>query len=279
MAWLAGLLEGEGTFLRPPPSLPRTPIVACRMTDRDVIERVAAMFGTSVQVIDKGRYRTEFAAVAKGSRAVALMQDLRHLMGERRRCAIDAALDAYEPPTRKLSYQKACEVRRRYAAGESISQLAHVFDVAHSTIRPILLNEIYKNPPPRPWRESRHLPALSDWDFLAPADLAWLAGWLEGEGSFLAPPPSSPRRPRVSSGTVDKDVAEKAGSLVGVTPQFYFPARARRQGWSPLWRLLVAGSKARALMRAVFNLCGERRRKQIQRALGETAAQLGSAVA
>jgi hypothetical protein len=70
-AWLAGLLEGEGTFLRPPPSMPNCPIVACRMTDRDVVERVAACFGTKVVTIERGKYRTEYAATLKGAGAVA----------------------------------------------------------------------------------------------------------------------------------------------------------------------------------------------------------------
>src|SRR3954451_15669027 len=94
---LAGLLEAEGTFLRRPPSSPRSPQVVCRMTDRDVIERVADRFGTSVFSVDKGRYRTEYGAAAKGSRAVALMRDLRPFMSSRRQTAIDQALELYVP--------------------------------------------------------------------------------------------------------------------------------------------------------------------------------------
>jgi hypothetical protein len=41
--WLAGLLEGEGSFLKGPPSAPRHPILALQMTDEDVVARVAAM--------------------------------------------------------------------------------------------------------------------------------------------------------------------------------------------------------------------------------------------
>jgi hypothetical protein len=77
LAWLAGLLEAEGTFLRPPPSMPNCPIVSCRMTDRDVVERAATMFGTAVIAIDKGKYRTEYAATLKGERAVAFMTELK----------------------------------------------------------------------------------------------------------------------------------------------------------------------------------------------------------
>ena len=233
LAWLAGLLEGEGSFLKPPPSLPRTPIVVCRMTDRDVVERVATMFGTSVQAFEKGRYRREFAAIAKGSRAAALMGDLRPMMGARRTRAIDAALEGYSPAPRKLNFFLASEIRRRHAEGESVSELARTFDVARSTIRPVLSHQIYRQPPPTPWRERGHLPLKPTSELFDPLDLAWIAGWLEGEGSFMAPPPSDPRRPRVTSETIDRDIAERAGSLVGVKPQFHFPQRARERGWSP----------------------------------------------
>ena len=39
--WLAGLLEGEGTFLKGPPSAPRAPAVQLSMADRDVPNRSA----------------------------------------------------------------------------------------------------------------------------------------------------------------------------------------------------------------------------------------------
>ena len=32
--WLAGLLEGEGTFMTGPPSSPGLPVIAVNMTDR-----------------------------------------------------------------------------------------------------------------------------------------------------------------------------------------------------------------------------------------------------
>src|SRR5215207_1825287 len=78
--WLAGLLEGEGSFLKPIPSNPGRPIISCRMTDRDVVELVAAAFGSSVQANDKGRHRTEFAALVRGARAAQLMRVMRPMM-------------------------------------------------------------------------------------------------------------------------------------------------------------------------------------------------------
>ena len=42
--WLAGLLEGEGSFQKPAPCEPKYPRITIKMTNRDIIERVAALF-------------------------------------------------------------------------------------------------------------------------------------------------------------------------------------------------------------------------------------------
>lgn len=45
-SWLAGILEGEGAFyLRK--DKPSVLVIEVEMTDKDVIDRVAALFGTS----------------------------------------------------------------------------------------------------------------------------------------------------------------------------------------------------------------------------------------
>jgi hypothetical protein len=150
------------------------------MTDRDVVERVAQQFGTAVMAIDKGRYRTEFAATLKGERAVAFMADIRPLMGMRRQQAIDAAFGSYRPPARKLNFEIASEIRRRASMGESVTSLAVEYGVARQTIYPILKDQIYRAPPSRPWRTSNlELPRV-DTPLLDVAARASLAGWLAG---------------------------------------------------------------------------------------------------
>jgi hypothetical protein len=275
--WLAGLLEAEGTFLKPPPSSPHCPVISCRMTDRDVVERVAESFGTRVGANDKGRYRTEYAATLKGSRAVSLMTELRPVMGMRRRSQIDRALAGYVPPTRKLSFENAEEIRRRHARGESVAALARCYGVARQTIYPLLKHQIYRSSPGRPWRESvswlgepRFLP-----DRISRAELYWLSGWLEGEGSFCAPPPSDPRRPRISGHTRDRDVASEVGRLLRIKPLASHDKRARERGWSPTWRVLRPGTAAIEVMCALKPLMGARRTRQIEAALEATTKALG----
>jgi hypothetical protein len=157
--------------------------------------------------IDKGRYRTEYAATLKGSGAVTFMTDIRPLMGQRRQGAIDTAIQCYHPPKPKLAFSDAEEIRRRFSNGESVSSLARLYKVTRQTIYPILQRRIYHTPPSRPWRNPKTVLAETvPPPGISPGEFHWLAGWLEGEGSFLAPPPSDPRRPRISATTRDQDV-------------------------------------------------------------------------
>jgi hypothetical protein len=238
------------------------------MTDRDIVQRVAAAFGTRIQVHHKEIYRTAYSATVRGSHAVALMRRLRPWMGSRRRHAIDRAIAAYRAPERKLSPVRAEEIRRRHATGETMASLAREFDVSHPTMRAVVNARIYRDPGTAPWEQlGRLLPVPDPLESgLFPLELHWLAGWLEGEGSFLAPPPSAPKLPRISGHSKDLDVLEEIGCLLRIKPTFD-RSHARHPGWSPTWRVLKKGTRAILLMRTVEPLMGERRKAQIQRAV------------
>jgi hypothetical protein len=101
IAWLAGLLEGEGCFgvKGPNPSnAHRYPYVVVRMTDRDVVERVATLMGGNVVTrshTPSMRSRGEqpiYRYWLVGSRALHVMRLLRPWMGERRTAKVDALL-------------------------------------------------------------------------------------------------------------------------------------------------------------------------------------------
>lgn len=96
--WLVGLLEGEGSFLRPSPSKPYEPKIDIEMKDRDCIERVAALFGLQYRTRD--RHRAENHAITYnvrlvGKRAVQLMWMLKPYMSKRRQQQIERAIETY----------------------------------------------------------------------------------------------------------------------------------------------------------------------------------------
>jgi hypothetical protein len=121
--WLAGLMEGEGSFLRPMRSAPNRPVVALNMTDEDVVQRVANLLGVSYRPHSPNRYASHgwtpsFMLVVRGAKAARLMRDLYPLLGQRRRAQIDRALADYRPREPKITEAAARELARRYHAGE-----------------------------------------------------------------------------------------------------------------------------------------------------------------
>ncbi|MCQ3931794.1 MAG: hypothetical protein DPW16_15180 [Chloroflexi bacterium] len=92
--WLAGLLEGEGSFLKPRPSTPTIPRITIEMCDKDVIERVAYIFGVNYVYHRKPRNERRkdgYGVISAAKNAVKIMQAVYPLMGERRKQQIIAA--------------------------------------------------------------------------------------------------------------------------------------------------------------------------------------------
>lgn len=98
-AWLAGLLEGEGSFMRRVAANGRGkryayPRIQISMMDYDIVARVATVFGVRPQRKPKrgNQTRDVWTATVTGSKAAEVMTDLRPWMGERRGAKIDELL-------------------------------------------------------------------------------------------------------------------------------------------------------------------------------------------
>jgi len=92
----------------------------------------------------------------------------------------------------------------------------------------------------------------------------WLAAYLEGEGSFLMGPPSSPNLPKVTFQTTDEDIAQRVATWWSVKAH---PAVAKKAEWKNTWRVTLIGRRAVELMDAVRPLMGKRRQGQIDAAI------------
>jgi hypothetical protein len=150
LRWLAGLLEGEGTFLAGPPSAPRSPAIQFWMTDRDVVERAASMLEAGVMKVRprKKHWKMTYAVRVRGPRAVVWMKRLRPLMGERRRAQIDRAIASYAPdPRRVMNDSAATEALRRLADGESVKEVAERFGTSIWSIYDLRLGRTYAHLP------------------------------------------------------------------------------------------------------------------------------------
>lgn len=148
--WLAGLLEGEGSFCTGPPSRPHLPVLEVAMTDRDVIGRVGELLDQKVVVVRPRRrhWQTAYAIHLVGSRAVAWMRALRPLLGRRRQGQIDRAIASYDPrPSRHLDDQRALAALDRLEAGQTVKEVARYFGVTVWCIYDLRLGRTHKHLP------------------------------------------------------------------------------------------------------------------------------------
>lgn len=142
IAWLAGLLEGEGSFLRPPPSAPRQPRVCIHMTDEDVVQKVASMLGLQylhLKDLNPGKWKRTYKLDIKGSRALKVMELVYPHMGKRRRERIDEILHMFkEQPIRtpKLTEAQARDILSLKGL-HSAREVAGQFQLSIKTIEKI----------------------------------------------------------------------------------------------------------------------------------------------
>jgi hypothetical protein len=95
-------------------------------------------------------------------------------------------------------------------------------------------------------------------------DLLWLAGLLEGEGSFDA---QRGRYPRIRLAMTDRDVVGRAASLMDTSVRLSLhPAPV-----SATWHAEIQGERAAAIMREVLPHMGTRRSQRIADVLGVAA--------
>jgi hypothetical protein len=96
IAWLAGILEGEGHF----GYMAYTPRVDLWMSDEDVIQRAASLVrkAVSVRKPQNGKIRPLYGFTACGAHAIGIMLTTYTLLGYRRREAIRASVARWTAP-------------------------------------------------------------------------------------------------------------------------------------------------------------------------------------
>jgi hypothetical protein len=100
------------------------------------------------------------------------------------------------------------------------------------------------------------------------AEIAWIAGLLEGEGSFSLNGRAC-SSPRISIGMTDEDVIRKAHALFRTPNKVYGPyTYGRPARLKPIWHIHVTGRLAAAWMMTLYSLMGQRRRAKIRECLG-----------
>lgn len=88
--WLAGLLEGEGTFDAHRGKYPR---IRLAMTDRDVVGRAASLMDTKIRLsLHPAPSQPTWHAEVSGEKAASIMREILPFMGSRRSGKIASVL-------------------------------------------------------------------------------------------------------------------------------------------------------------------------------------------
>ena len=110
-------------------------------------------------------------------------------------------------------------------------------------------------------------------------DVLWMAGYLEGEGSFhyvraskaqrgKACPQPRPLYPVIGVVSTDKDVIEKVCCLTGSAMTGPY-TRQNKPLVKPIYRSTVTGPNARGWMMMIYPFMGERRKAKIKSVLAQ----------
>jgi hypothetical protein len=231
------------------------------MTDRDVIERVARLLDRAVVPLraQRSHHKQPFAATIKGAPAVDLMMGVHGFMGLKRQGEIRRAL---------LSWQKRGPRRRRQ------SGTCGVTACALRASKRGLCKRHYNS-----WwkanhygRESAIAPLDVSAEFLSAVhaceitcDLSWLAGLLEGEGTFSATQTQGHNYPVLKVSMCSEDVVMRASRLIAAASVTVH--EPEHEGWSVVYAAAISGSSAAEWMRRLRSLMGRRRTEAIDAAL------------
>lgn len=110
VAWLAGILEGEGCF----DTSAGTPRIRVKMGDKDVVERIAELWKTKVynRVDGRSNHNQMYEVSIHGDTAIYWMKAVFQLMGDRRRIKILEILQYYEAKNNSISRKKPKNLAR-----------------------------------------------------------------------------------------------------------------------------------------------------------------------
>ncbi len=98
------------------------------------------------------------------------------------------------------------------------------------------------------------------------ADIAFAAGFLQGEGSFLGPKMSHNSTEHIAAPQIEVEPLARLQEIFGGTVGVRVKGRPVRY-----WR--ATGARARGVMMTIYTFMSPKRRAQIRRALGQPEAE------
>lgn len=119
IAWVAGLLEGEGCFGLRAGERAKYPRVTCAMTDADVLSKLNSIYPGSVKPrrVRGNRKPCWVWDLSMREDLVVLLNDIRPHMGDRRGAKIDEIFDIIKGNPLRSEIPLVCGTGRAFRAG------------------------------------------------------------------------------------------------------------------------------------------------------------------
>lgn len=138
--WLAGILEGEGSFMKGSSSKTCLPIISIQTTDQDVADRVAMLLGVKAVFVPRrqSHWKDIYSVRLHGAPAAEMMHQLRDLMSIRRISQIDVALASYKPKARRTTRKDAEQALILESEGKTQTQIGSLLGFKRETINKLL---------------------------------------------------------------------------------------------------------------------------------------------
>lgn len=227
--WITGIYEGEGTVCY----IEKGQHLNCRikMTGRDVVQRVGALWQRAIieNKPEKEHHKASYSVSLKGAHAVVFLSVIHNGLSKRRQEQATLKCQLWWQSTYEAKgLISATKMRQQYQEQKrTFKEWAAYYSKPETTIRNILRGN--KLPPWCAVMKPYGMPTLQQ---LAAESNAWLAGYIEGEGSFTSHGIS--QLMIVSAVSTDRDVIEALekswnGSAV--------ETRDDHPGWKPQHRI------------------------------------------
>ena len=126
------------------PSQPNKCKIAVEMTDKDVVERVAAILGvhTTYRKARKENWKDTYSCYTSGDKAITLANKMYGFMGNRRRDQIDRMRASWT--SFGLTDRDVLKIRELYKTGKYTQQrLADRFNVSQQVISGVITKKHY----------------------------------------------------------------------------------------------------------------------------------------
>ena len=235
------------------------------MTDRDVVERVGALLERAVIRVPKRRahYKTPYRTTIKGAPALSLMRAIYPMMGTLRKVNIERSIASWRGHRARWERPAArCSASDCPRPGARRGLCERHYDRWWKANRRGAITDFGPHDPPA----QVFGVATTDAEIDEVCSLAWLAGLLEGEGTFSINRYSAEiAYPVISVHMCDQGIVARAARLLGA-PNVW-RREAEKEGWSPTYVAAIAGQHAAIWMRRLRDSMGTRRRAAIDAAL------------